>query len=126
MGTAQEPPSDSVDSLASQIRSLIAEERISSARLLADGAVRRHPDSEELKKLQEVLYPGEVTRRHLPDSSHRSNMEWLTQHQDEHRGKWVALLDGQLIAANTDLGVLMAALRPLASDRRPLIHHIRD
>lgn len=126
LGAAQEPPSDSVDSLASQIRSLIAAERISSARVLADGAVRRHPDSEELKLLREALYPGDVTRRQLPDSGHRSNMEWLTRHQDEHRGKWVALLDGQLVDAKADFEALMAALRPFGSDRRPLIHHIRE
>ncbi len=39
---------------------------------------------------------------------------------------WVALSDGELVAANTDLEALMAALGPIASDRRPLIHHIRD
>ena len=125
-GIAPEPPSESVDTLASRIRSLIAEERTSSARQLADVAVRQHPDCEELKLLQKALYPGDVTRRQLPDSSHRNNMEWLTQHQEQHRGKWVALLDGQLVAANTDLEALMAALSPNGSDRRPLIHHIRD
>jgi len=125
-GIAQDPPSESVDTLASRIRSLIAEERISSARQLAEVAVRRHPDCEELKLLLEALYPGDVIRRELADSSHRSNMEWLTRHQEEHRGTWVALLDGQLVAANTDLEALMAALSPLGSDRRPLIHHIRN
>src|SRR3972149_5884849 len=97
-GIAQDPPSESVDTLASRIRSLIAEERISSARQLAEVAVRRHPDCEELKLLLDALHPGDVTRRQLPDSSHRSNMEWLTRHQQEHRGQWVALLAGQLVA----------------------------
>ena len=115
-----------MDTLASQIRSLIAEERISSARQLVDVAVRQHPDREELELLQKALYPGDVTRRQLPDSSHRNDMEWLTRHQEEHRGKWVALLDGQLVAANTDLEALMAALSPIGSVRRPLIHHIRE
>jgi hypothetical protein len=125
-GVAQEAPSESVDALAARIRSLIAEERISSAREWADVALRQHPDSEELKLLGEALYPGGVTRLQLPHSSHRSNMEWLTRHQDEHRGMWVALLDGRLVAVDADLKVVMTALSPLGSDRKPLIHHIRD
>lgn len=110
----------------SRIRSLIADERISSAREWADVAVRQHPDCEELKLLREALYPGDVTRRQVPDSSHRSNMEWLSGHQEEHRGKWVALLGGRLVAVDTDLKVVMTTLSGLGSDRRPLIHHFRD
>jgi hypothetical protein len=106
---------------------LIAEERISTAREWVDAAVRQHPDCEELKLLHMALHPpGDVTSHQLPDSSHRSDMEWLTRHQQENRGKWVALLDGQLVAAHTDLKALMAALSPARSGRRPLIHHNRD
>lgn len=125
-GVAQEPPSESVETLALRIRSLIAEERISNARDWADVALRQHPDSEELKRLREALYPSGATRRQLPDSSHRSDMEWLSRHQEEHRGKWVALLDGRLVAGDADLKVLMAAISALGSDRRPLIHRIRS
>ena len=98
-GDVEEPVA--ADTLASRIRSLIAGDEISSARQLAEGAVRRYPDCEELKLLLESLYPGDVTRRTLADSSHRNNMEWLSEHQREHRGKWVALLDGQLVAASS-------------------------
>ena len=48
-GDVQEP-SESVDSLASRIRSLIAGDEISSARQLAEVAVGRHPDGEGLKR----------------------------------------------------------------------------
>lgn len=126
MSNDVQEPSESVDTLASRIRSLIAGDKISSARQLADVAVRGHPDCEELKLLLESLYPGDVTRRKLPDSSHRNNMEWLTQHQREHRGKWVALLDGRLVAVDANLENLRTALVANGSDRRPLIHHIRD
>lgn len=122
----QEAPSESVHVFTSRIRSLIADERISSARHLADVAVQQHPDSAELEALLAALYPGDVTRAHLRDSSHRANMEWLTQHQEEHRGKWVALLQGKLVADEADLGELMAILSSLGSDPRPLIHHIPD
>ena len=121
-----EEPSESVDSLASRIRSLITGNEVSSARQLAEVAVRRHPDCEDLKLLLESLYPGDVTRRTLADSSHRNNLEWLTEYQCEHRGKWVALLDGRLVAADADLENLRAALASNGSDRKPLIHHIRD
>lgn len=53
-------------------------------------------------------------------------MEWLTQHQEEHRGEWVALVKGKLVASDGKLEELMAALGDLGSDDRPLIHHIPD
>jgi hypothetical protein len=125
-GVANEPPAKPVATLVAQIRSLMAEERISSARELADTAFRLHPDRDELRLLREALYPGSVARRKLSDSSHRQNMEWLTLHQEEHRGKWVALLDGELVASDANLDVLMSAVSPLGSDRKPLVHHIRE
>lgn len=115
---------ESVDGLVSRIRSLAADDKISSARQLADEALREHPHSDDLKLLRQVLYPGHVQSARLPDASHRSDMEWLAQHQDEHRGKWVALLNGQLLASGVDLEDLLSALSPLGSQRRPLIHHI--
>lgn len=125
-GQLQEVPSQSADVLSSRIRSLIGDDRISSARDLAEAALRQHPDSEELRALLEALKPGNVTRTHLRDSSHRANMEWLTQHQEEHKGSWVALLNGKLVAANANLGELMTVLSNLGSEDRPLIHHIRN
>ena len=123
---ARQESSESVDSLASRIRSLIAGDEISSARQLAEVAVRTHPDCEDLKLLLESLYPGDATRRTLADSSHRNNLEWLTEHQREYRGQWVALSDGRLVAADADLENLRAALAANGSDRRLLIHHTRD
>ena len=120
----QDVSPESVEVITVRLRSLIADEKTSSARQLADASVRQHPHSEKLKAFREALYPGDATRTSLRDSSHRANMEWLTQHQEEHRGKWVALLDGKLVATDSDLGELMATLSPLGSDRRPLIHHV--
>ncbi|HXV64218.1 MAG TPA: DUF5678 domain-containing protein [Vicinamibacteria bacterium] len=122
----QDVSSEAVDVLTVRLRSLIADGKTSSARQLADVAVRQHPDSEELKALQEALHPGDARRTNLRDSSHRTNMEWLAQHQEQHRGKWVALSGGELLAADADFGALMAALKPLKPDRRPLIHHVPD
>ena len=123
---AREIASESVENLELRIRSLIAGEKISTAREWAEAAVRLHPDRTELKLLRDALHPGRVTLRQLPDSSHRRNMAWLSRHHLEFRGKWVALLDGQLVAADADLQVVLAALPPLGSAGRPLIHHIRD
>ena len=118
--------SESVDTVLSELRSLISAGRISSARQLAKEAIRRRPQSEELRRFEKALYPGAVTPHKLPDSVHAGDMEWLARHQEEHRGEWVALLDGQLVAAGNDLSALLATLGQLSVHRRPLIHHIRD
>ena len=118
--------SESLDTVLVELCSLISAGRISSARQLAKEAIRRRPQSEKLRRFEKALYPGAVTRHKLPDSVHSRDMEWLACHQEEHRGEWVALLDGQLVAAGKDLNVLLATLGQLSVHRRPLIHHIRD
>lgn len=125
-GQLQEIASQSAETLVSRIRSLIGDDKIWSARELTKAALRQHPDSEELKALFAALNPGDAMRSHLQDSSHRANMEWLTQHQEEHRGEWVALVHGKLVAADARLEELMAALEDRGSHGRPLIHHIPE
>ena len=116
----------SVDTAVARIRSLMAEERISAARELVNEAIQLHPTCDELRQLEQVLHPGAVSASQLSNSSQASNMQWLSRNQEEHRGKWVALLDGELVAAEAELAVLMLSLLNLTIDRRPLIHHISD
>ena len=121
-----EPSSkDSEKAFVSRIRELISEEKFASARRLAETAVQQHPAGRELQLLQKALHPGRATGRRLSDSGHRENMAWLSRHQEDHAGEWVALVDGELVAAAAELTALLASLKRLSLGHRPLIHHIR-
>jgi len=70
------------------------------ARNLADHGHRLHPRHEELAKMAHILAPPRIVRTGLPpDPTARLNLEWLREHAAEHRGQWVALKNGRLLAA---------------------------
>jgi hypothetical protein len=70
------------------------------ARNLAARGAERYPDHAELKKMAYILAPPRVARTGLPSvPSLRANQDWLQTHGEEHRGQWVALRNGALLAA---------------------------
>lgn len=70
------------------------------ARKVAMRGAEHYPDHEELQKMARVLAPPRVVAADLPpDESMRKNHTWLREHADEYRGQWVALRDGDLLAA---------------------------
>ena len=60
--------------------------------------------------------PGPINHRH-------AEQEWLHQHEEEHRGAWVALEGSELIASGTDAKEVLDAAKKLGF-KTPLIHHI--
>jgi hypothetical protein len=56
-----------------------------------------------------------------PKVNHTANIKWLESHGDSYAGKWVALLDGVLIASDDTLTALIAWLKQAGiSDNRIL------
>lgn len=58
--------------------------------------------------------PGALAAEPQPTDS-TANAEWLREHSDEYRGQWVALKDGELVAAHESRRALVTSLR--ADDR---------
>jgi hypothetical protein len=70
------------------------------ARNLAAEGARLHPEHSELQKMDRVLAPPRIVCTHVPpDPSVRANAEWLRTHAAGHRGRWVALKNGMLVAS---------------------------
>jgi hypothetical protein len=71
------------------------------ARALATDGVTRFPEHSELQKLAYLLAPPRIIRHETADPSVQLNRHWLRAHADHYRGQWVALREGELLAAGT-------------------------
>jgi hypothetical protein len=59
-----------------------------------------------------------------PDRS--PDYQWLRDHSHEYKGKWVALLDGVLLAQDDTLATLLLDVRRQGAEERVLIHKIES
>jgi len=50
--------------------------------------------------------------------------QWIRDHAQDYRGRWVALDNGKLLGAATSLRDLLDRLKLLRSEHRPLLHQI--
>lgn len=86
--------------IASAIRLAIAAEAPIFARALSVLGTELHPDDTELQTVSRVVAPPIVTTRlESPRSDIRSDRDWVRANRLEYRGKWVALRNGELLAA---------------------------
>ena len=69
------------------------------AQKLASLGASRFPKHSELQKMAGVLAPPVSSLTSPADPSVHKDMAWLKAHWDEYKGQWVALRDGQLLAA---------------------------
>ncbi|MCY4636837.1 MAG: DUF5678 domain-containing protein [Acidobacteria bacterium] len=94
-----------------------------AARKLVD-AIPSDRFPESLRRLRVVLAEP-VVRRRLPARAKRSgDIDWLRSNARSYSGKWVALADGELIAADESLAALRRRLRELAPKIKPLLHRL--
>ncbi len=93
------------------IKLALAEGAYLSARELSAEGARRFPEHILLAKYARVLAPPRVIRRQPATKTDiRVNRDWLKQHGDQYRGKWIALRDGELRGVADSLQALFDAL----------------
>lgn len=110
--------------MESMARRLLANGRVLAARKLVDAAPSYRVADETLRRLR-VALAEPVVRRTVPAQGKGSrDIEWLRRHAHRHTGKWVALVDGELVAADPSLPVLRRRLRRLAPTSKPLLHRV--
>lgn len=97
------------------------------ARQLAREAIRRFPEHAGVRRIAGVFEPrGKATVR--PDGprqpDRREEFDWLRDPPASARGKWVALVGAEVVAADESLAELERKLRSLELAKRPLVHRV--
>jgi hypothetical protein len=70
-----------------------------AARSLAEQGAELHFDSEELEKYSRILAPPRLSNRQPSTNiKPKANVAWLKANRNQYKGRWVALMDGALIA----------------------------
>lgn len=78
------------------------------ARNLSMQGAAIHPENEDLLKYAHILAPPKVISTNLPAKPEAgADIQWLKQHGDDYRGRWVALHSGELLAeADSFFGII--------------------
>lgn len=116
-------------SYVERIRELVERDRVDAARKLVAEAVAKGVQEEKLRYWQEVLAPAKILGTSPADEPDRTeDFRWLDAHWQEHRGQWVALFGGRLLAHGDSLGDVLALLKSTGQESRPgrraLVHYI--
>ena len=118
---APEPPQLTAD--LDRLRAMVEHSDVEGARAFVKELEQRWPDSHRVRHWASVLAPPVARRR--PGVTGRSlerERAWLREHGREHPGCWLAILGDQLLAADADLGVVLAALRQIPGSEEALLH----
>lgn len=106
------------------LRQLLADHRVLAARKLADAVPLDQALDESLRRLLLVLAEPVVRRRLPARPKSADNIEWLRRNAGSHAGRWVALADGELLAADESLAALRRKLRAFAPHVEPFLHRL--
>ena len=110
--------------IETMVRQLLARERVLAARKLVAAVPSDYSANQPLRRLRVVLSEP-VVRRRLPVQTKRSgDIDWLRRNAAEYSGQWVAVADGELLAADESLASLRRSLRKLAPNVRPFLHRL--
>ena len=81
---------------------------------IATEGLQHFPDHAELQKYAYILAPPKVTsvnRGGHPEI--RADREWLKQHRDEYRGRWVGIKNGELLAVGNSHDEIISVVGPV-------------
>ena len=110
--------------MEAMLRQLLAGHRVLAARKLADAVSLDQTADESLRRLLIVLAEPVVRRRRPARAKSSNNLEWLRRNAGRHAGRWVALADGELLAADESLAALRRKLTELAPPVKPFVHRL--
>lgn len=126
---AQEVPIDeeaSLDEHAQAIRALLEGDQILAAKREARRRAELFPDHPWLQQANRVLNPTRVVAVPARDQhvDWKKEYDWLRRNRDEYRGKWVALVEGELIACSDSFDDVVRQARERDLKVTPLVHRV--
>jgi len=130
-GTAREskpllPPDACPDAIVDEILALLGEERFRSARRLAEEAIARFPEHRRVRNAWTIFDTRGKARVTSggPEPDTDEEFEWLRHPPEWARGKWVALVGREAVAAADTLAEVLETLRARTFPKRPLVHRV--
>lgn len=107
-------------------RRLVETEQLTAARRMFDAAPTDVLSDPLVSRLRSVLAPPVVKQVPKRDTDRSAEYEWLRSQGHRHRGHWIALAGGTLLAEAATLRDLREALKPLNLPHPPFLHRIAD
>jgi len=107
------------------VRDLIEREKIGAARKLLAAIPLEYLSDPLVLRLLKMLAQPKVKIREKQDIDRQKDYDWLRDHAQEYTGRWVALHNGQLLAAAATLRDISEKLKVLRLSRPPLLHRIK-
>jgi hypothetical protein len=115
------PPSE----LIQAVKVALNQEWLTSAHTLLERGVALFPENEEIQRINRTLAPPTThTVRGEPLRGLVASRAWLRRHADAYHGQWVAIYDGQLLAAAPSLEELRARIDPLEHPTSTIITRV--
>jgi hypothetical protein len=120
---APDPEERTPESFLEEMERIFNSGTLRGAREVAEQGLALYPDHPELRQAHYALRPFEVRsnpRFKIADPS--ASYDWIKNNSGKYRGQWVALSNGELVAAANSLDQILQAVR----DRDPgklLLHH---
>jgi hypothetical protein len=118
-------PEEELTQKLEQIRDLVTRSRAPEAYALAKEMQHHWPESELVQYWVRVLAPPIVRSVPGPDPRSRprdKERAWLREHGHEYSGCWLAIYEDRLIAADPDLGLVLAEAKRNPEGQRALIY----
>lgn len=106
------------------IRGMLDRDQVAAARALLSVALAELPSAPELLRAAVVLALPKSARRSVRDPERTSEYSWLTSHASAYRGKWVAVVGGELIASAASLKELLQSVKSAGRENEALIHRV--
>ncbi len=121
------PVEISPEAAIERVLALLGEDSYLSARRLAREALRRFPEHAGTRRIADVFEPrGKAVPR--PDGprqpDRRQEFDWLRDPPAWARGKWIALVGAEVVAAAESLAEVERKLRSLELGKQPLVHRV--
>lgn len=104
--------------------SLVEREQITLARKALDALPVRVLGDPTILRLRKTLAAPVTNTSEKRDIDRTVDYQWIRDHAQDYRGQWVALDNGKLLGAAASLRALLDRVKPLQSERRPLLHQI--
>jgi hypothetical protein len=106
------------------IRDLIERDKIGRARELLAALPLEYMSDPLLLRLLKTVAPPTAKACEKQDIDRQKDFNWLRDHAREYPGQWVALSDGQLLAAAATLRDISQKVKALGLSHPPLLHRI--